>query len=304
LFGIFVVTEYSSKESPAVPPAFPVALSYSILGSSVVVSVPEGAGRAAVEGILRGFARPASTEPLRQALYVLSGDPRGGWFVDASGDKTDQGLTLPDALAALEYRLFRDLLARADAPFHLHGAALKAPSGAFSILILGASGAGKTTLALALMARGFVPFADDMVLIEPDTLALQVFPRAFHIDGSTRALIESLPETATWSFDDMPPGYFLPAAWAEQSAPIAAIFLTSREPGESPAVTRLSIADGTSALLPYSSTLERAPKSALATAARLTGQATSYALRSGDLQTTVDLVVSQLAEPRPRSVSK
>lgn len=74
--------------------------------------------------------------------------------------------------------------------FHLHAACVVAPDGR-SVLVPGASGAGKTTLASALVAAGFGYLGDDVVLVArtpagPELLAM---PRAFHLTALTARAI-------------------------------------------------------------------------------------------------------------------
>lgn len=261
---------------------------YRLLDYPVTVTARDPEASAALRAMLRGF--PEHDDFDCPAGYALSREQRGGWNVDVRGFRTVQGGTLADAVIALEWQLISDLLSRPSGLFQLHGAALSTPSGLSSLLILGASGAGKTTLTLALMARGFAPLTDDLIFIGPDSLAPEPFQRAFHIDLSTLALIEGLPEGPSWQSDGLPPGYGLPTHWGKGRSPVGAIFFPTVHPNEAPAVTALSIAEATATLLPFSATLDQSPELALAVAARLTGRATCYVLRSGDLAATTDLV--------------
>jgi len=59
----------------------------------------------------------------------------------------------------------------------LHGNGLLGPDGTL-ILLVGDSGAGKTTLSMELNARGYEPFAEDLLLIEDAGAWLLPFPRA------------------------------------------------------------------------------------------------------------------------------
>lgn len=268
----------------------PVTLGYRILDDPVTLTVPDGEASAAVRAILSGFSPHHPAPGARR--YALTREDRGGWSVAAHTAPATHCVALTDALIALEWHLVTDMLAGRRDCFHLHGAALCAPSGTASILILGASGAGKTTLALALMARGFLPFADDVIVVDPDALAPRTFRRAFHVDRSTRALVEGLRHAPSWQSDGMPEGYFMPSQWAEATAPVRRVFFPTVRPGEAPAVSALSIAEAAATLLPFSGTLDQSPGLALSVAARLIGNATCYALRSGDLDATADLVAS------------
>jgi hypothetical protein len=274
-----------------------VALAIRLLDYPAVVIAPDIEARTAAQSILRGFPQVEAARD--SARYTLARDERGGWYVEARGARTCQGVALTDALVALEWQLVTDVLAFRHDRFHLHGAALCEPSGSTSVLILGAPGAGKTTLALALMARGFLPFSDDVTLIEPETLTPRTFPRAFHVDASTRMLVEAMPHPPPGQFAEIAPGYFLPSRWADSHAPARVVFLPAVRRGEAPTVTPLSVADATAQLLPFSLTLEAAPRLALSVAARLTAQARCYVLGSGDLAATADLVAAVTAQMRP-----
>jgi hypothetical protein len=80
------------------------------------------------------------------------------------------------------------LLHRLDV-FHLHGALL-APSGGAPWLLTGASGSGKSTTCLSLMAEGGAWWTDDAVLLGADADGLQVagVARPFHLTARTLAL--------------------------------------------------------------------------------------------------------------------
>ena len=257
-----------------------------ILGHAAVVTASDREGQEALEAVFQDFpTRPPTLEALH---YSLSHDA-DRWTVEARGARAYEGDALGVALTALEWHVFTDMLDRTER-FHLHGAALCAPKDAASLLILGASGVGKTTLTLALMALGFVPFTDDVIVVEPDALAPLTFPRAFHVDASARRLVEQLPDRPSARFDGLPSGYCVPAQWARVVAPVRAIFFPTLAAGESPGATRLSIADAAVTLLPFSTTLVNAPAHALTLASRLTGQARCYALRMGELAATARLV--------------
>lgn len=266
------------------------SLSFRILNYPAVVTVPDLEAHEAVRAIFGGFPPHVCSDEDRPR-YTLTREERGHWCVRVGGRRTSLSSELTDAVVALEWQVVSDMLQATRGGFHLHGAALSAPSGETSLLILGASGAGKTTLALALMARGFLPFADDIVFIDPDTLVPWALQRAFHVDASTRALVDRLfHHRPVIQLDGLPDGYVLPLHWATRDAPVGTIVFPTVLPDELPAATRLTIAEATARLLPFSTTLEEAPQRALSVAACLTARAACYALVCGDLDITVDLV--------------
>lgn len=188
-----------------------------------------------------------------------------------------------------------DALARRDDLFHLHGAALASPTARDGLLLIGESGSGKTTLALGLMLRGFVPFNDDVALLEPATLELQPFQRAFHIEEGTRGLLASLALPDTWDLDAAPRGYFVPPRWAESGVPVRYLLFPTFQPDATPQLTRLAAPEAAAALLTHTTTLIRNPRLALSTVARLTERTACYRLCTGNLAETAMLVRALVA---------
>ncbi len=265
---------------------------YDLHGYRAAVFVPDAAMRAVVARILADLACPADAPAAGATPYALDGDAARGWAVSANGAPSYRTDNAADALIALEWHLVMDMLADRRDYFQLHGASLLAPDRSSSLLIAGVSGSGKTTLTLGLMARGFLPHADDVTLIEPATLEPQTFGRAFHMDGRTRDLVAALPARPAWDFDAAPSGYFRPPQWAESSAPVRLILFPRVGTDAEPRITPLSIADAVTALLPFSTTLASAPTLALAVAGRLTAQAACYSLVAGDLDATCNRVIA------------
>ncbi len=264
---------------------------YDIHGYTIQVNVTDTLTYRPIMKILEAFAIPEDDATPYRASYTIAPDG-DSWMVSSGESVTHRTAILTDALMAVEWHLVTDMLAYRRDLFHLHGAALLAPDGMACILILGASGSGKTTLTLGLMARGFLPFADDVILIEPTTLEPQTFRRAFHVDEGTIAHIRGLRTKPLWRFDDAPPGYFIPPRWAESPAPVRFVFMPTLQPDAPPSVTRLSVADAVMALLPFSQTLAGTPPLALSVAARLAAQASCFQLSTGDLEATINLVTA------------
>lgn len=271
-----------------------VTLRRTVAGRTVAVHVAHADDRAAVDAVLRGFADSDPDAPA-DLLVTIARGANGLWTVGDGVTITHEAATLEHALLALEWRMVSDLLARNGDRFHLHGAALADPTQTCSVLVLGDSGVGKTTLTLALIARGFQPFADDVVLLEPETGIPERFPRAFHVDAATRALVAPLFGEAEWEETGLPEGYCLPRRWAATPLPVGAIILPKGYGHPVPLLMRQTTADAALAVLTHTSTLETAPALALRAAARLTAQAPTFALWSGDVATTVEMVHATIA---------
>lgn len=126
-------------------------------------------------------------------------------------------------LTQLEWHVVTTALEATESYIPVHGAALARDSA--GVLLLAESGAGKTTLTLGLMRRGWQPLADDIVLIDPQTLSIVPFPRCFHVDDGTRALAmaEALVE-----WPGSVKGYARPLRWAEVTSPPHTVLLVER----------------------------------------------------------------------------
>lgn len=276
---------------------------FDVHGYSVSIAVPDARARDTVARIFGAFGaangeeRHAATPTTR---YLLSYDGQH-WsaFADDTIYYTDSAFA--NALNALEWHIVDAMLTLRRDLFHLHGASLRAPSGESTTLVLGESGSGKTTLTLGLIARGFLPYADDVTLIEPATLLPQTFRRAFHTDERTRAIIEALEPPCSWDFDAAPPGYFVPPQWAESPAPIRTVLFPRLRPHEAPRLDPLPVAEAVVALLPFSLTLANDPALALPVAARIAEQARCFRLSTGDLDATARMIAA-LVEETPVSV--
>jgi hypothetical protein len=124
------------------------------------------------------------------------------WIPDGEG-LVEAALVAPDrepfpgsTEATLQIALA--LALRRERLFHLHAAGLILPSGAATIVI-GASGAGKTTTTLALLEAGGDYLADDALFLrEEPARGVEVlgFPRPFHLGAATLAAFPRLAPLA------------------------------------------------------------------------------------------------------------
>ncbi len=284
---------------------------YDILGYRLALSIPDAEAHAITARMLSGFrlntddgielaARYFVTDKQGGSLHI----PDGSWYIAVNDALTEWHYTVAETLVAFERLIVTNALIFRSDLFHLHSAALVAPSSEQDILLIGESGSGKTTLALALMLRGFLVYSDDVTLITPTTLALEPFPRAFRVDASTRALIERLGAPPTWAFDDTSPDpeYFSPPHAAVARVPARIALFLDRDgdcqPDQTPRLEPLAPAEAARLLLMNAPTLPYAGALTIATAARLTASARCYRLQSGDLRATVEMVMPLVAEGR------
>lgn len=112
----------------------------------------------------------------------------GGSRIEALVAPADQEVVRGSARAALEIAL--SLALREKGLFHLHAAAVMRPAGE-GVLVVGGSGAGKTTATIALLEAGYAFLGDDALLLAEGP-ELCAFPRPFHLGPATLAAFPRL----------------------------------------------------------------------------------------------------------------
>lgn len=182
---------------------------------------------------------PAALQPALAAL--LSGFPAaapGAAAVEVpAGPQDDAPL--------LEYRLINEAIARARDRWALHAGAVAGPRG--TCLIVGESGAGKTSLSLWLWSSGLALVTDDLCPIRQGDLAVERFPRALHMDCVySPRLLERIPPRPP----DYPADYYpFPEAGGEPPPVTGLLVLERGAEGEAPRLDPLSQAEAAHHLL-------------------------------------------------------
>jgi hypothetical protein len=261
---------------------------YDVVGSRATVGASIGKGLDSVRALLAGFGPPTPGIVDGAARYDLHGT-MGGWQVYIEGELIHTSKDFVPAISTLEFRIVTDALIQRNDLFRMHAAALCLPMHSAGVIVAADSGQGKTTLTLALMLRGFVPFSDDVALIDPESLALHSFHRAFHVDPKSWDLLKPVAGHAI-AVEERVEGYYTPPQWAEQPAPVRFVLFPQLQPGAAPALVPLSPADAATAILAHSSSLTHAPQRALSTTTRLIERARCYRFIAGDLAASVGLI--------------
>lgn len=269
---------------------------YDLLGFVAAAGSDSPAVHASIRRVLRGFGPVDVGLGLHLPRFEVV-DGGDVWRLRIDGDITQEDADSQTAIGALEWNLMTAALGNRDDLFQLHAASLCVPTQRAGLVITGDSRCGKTTLALALMLRGFALFGDDVALIEPETLELRPFRRAAHVSDDTRRLLAGVNgEALPWDTED-PSGYFSPPQWAVEAAPVRWVLLPEYEPGRRPELVPLSPAEAAAAIASGSPSLARAPQVALSTVARLVDRASVYRFLTGDLAATVAVVQQLVAQP-------
>jgi hypothetical protein len=115
-----------------------------------------------------------------------------------------------------------------------------------TILLVGESGAGKTTVTTGLVERGWLPLSDDIVLVSPQSLAIAPFPRCFHTDDFTAAL---MVDSSLWENASSLPGYVRPRTWAEAPSRVSCLVRLARDAAAPTSALPICQAEGAGVLL-------------------------------------------------------
>lgn len=129
-----------------------------------------------------GFA-PAKT-------YTTSTESRssGPWHTLRSGDEVISGTPDAERLAEkLMWRISADVIANCHKFLLVHAGAVSTPRGG-GVLLLGDSGAGKTTLVAALVQEGYGFLSDEAGVIDPDDYTLRPWPRPLGLTPGAQSL--------------------------------------------------------------------------------------------------------------------
>jgi hypothetical protein len=228
------------------------------------------------------------------------------WLV--SGGTTPQRACRSADLAAVETldRLV-DSVQRglhADGRISIHSAALATARGI--LVVAGASGQGKSTLALGLAHRGYGLLSDELAIIERDGMVLP-YPRSVHVRPDTIGLIPALgflTDRPRLTLGGGSEWALTPAElrdrWggtAPEAGPLAAILLLEGVPGGAePSVTPVSAAIAALELTRSSWAASIAFGETLTRLGDVASSVPCARLRSGPLEPTLDVVADWLAD--------
>lgn len=284
---------------PAHEQAEPLSLTIEICAVRVCVTGLDAALRKRLVDVLRPFVsetEPVPCETLGARVRVWRVPEEGGWRL-APDDYTTQFFDDPHRLIAqLEWLVMVHAHELSSGRALFHGAALA--RGETVVLLTGDSGAGKTTLTLGLMQRGWLPLTDDVVVVDRETLRISAFPRCFHLDRHTasrvvdRSLLEWLGSTAAGGNEE----YARPLRWATQS-PSPACLVSVERPADGPSQSSpITFAEAASRLLASTLTNQLSNRERVAVVARMAATARRCVrLTNGDLDGALDLIEAAAA---------
>ena len=266
------------------------SLSLYILGEAVEVVCDDPAAARALRENYEALSRDASGGA--NLRYRVSAEPSTSGFLLRRHD----GCALLAAdLGELVFQLEKAIIvalqeSRPDLLF-LHAAALERDRAAW--LVVGASGAGKSTTAWGLLHHGFNYLSDELAPIDLDTLEVLPYPHALCLKRRPPPPYLIPAESLDLGRTIHVPARSLPSVSRLDPCALQAVFFVSQDSrGGKPAVRRVSTAEAAARM--YVSTLNALAHDArgLDAVLRVVGRISCFVLQAGDLERTCQVVAA------------
>lgn len=277
--------------------------SYQCLSHRFVLVCPDPILRRRVTELMRDFTQSRGevafgSDDAGSTTYSLLGALTAGgrpWYsLRRDGEEVAVG---PEAGAVVDQLLWQisvDTLARPQRCVLVHAGAVVSPAGG-GMLILGESGAGKTTLVAALVQDGFGYLSDEAGVLDPDTCLLQPWPRPLGFKHPERPLARFAclfppPGTAGAHETRHVRAELLRAGAIAAPSPVRHVIDYRYEPGAEPNVLPLSRATTLARIGSAAPGLRDHGQAGLDILGRMVRGASTHELVSGDLERSVALV--------------
>jgi hypothetical protein len=172
------------------------------------------------------------------------------------------------------------------------------------VVVHGASGAGKTTMTIALVSEGLAYLTDETVCLDPETLTIEPFPKPLTVKPGGQQLLAHVrpgtdridPDSGNWHVD--PAALGGPPIPEGVLQPALIVFPDLRDGFDSVEIAPVSRARAAFVLGEQSSALWAVEPRPLAALARLVTQAPAYRVSYGDAFAAAPVIVRQLLPPR------
>lgn len=226
---------------------------------------------------------PLATAELRRADR--------GWSVRWSGRKAVFGDDPWDIAAGLSYEMIKRTLEAQPGFIGIHAALVSVNS--MGILLLGASGAGKTTSTLGFLARGAFYGGDDLALVDVDTAEVYPFLKPL----SVRPLFDDATDIPRWGIPDwLPPPttqFYVPAGHfpcvTREPVALGCLAILNLQPEVGLDARPLSLAEAIAVVSQYFRWVDGVD---LGLVRRLCERAPAIDVRYGDTDALIDTIVS------------
>lgn len=171
-----------------------------IAGTTVVLRAETAEFTTELEAACAGFADAAAPRPAEHRIEVIVAAAADGVEHEPPDDGAAgrfrvvvDGMTRTGSLEAAE--VTASMLDQLDLVLIDHAAGLRFHAGAAErdgrvVVVMGESGQGKSTLTAGLVRAGWSYVTDELVAIEPTTLAAHGYARPFDLDDTSREMLE------------------------------------------------------------------------------------------------------------------
>lgn len=164
----------------------------AVAGTTIVVRVEPARIAAQIEASFAAFpaAPPSGVDVVTGAHRIEvtaaeGSDAPGAGAVEVRVDGVEHvRWASPESVVAVVFDQLDRLLAERAAGLRFHAGAVEVDGRV--VLVLGRSGAGKSSLTAALVQRGGAYLTDELVALRSDTLRVDSYPRPLDLDGVSR----------------------------------------------------------------------------------------------------------------------
>jgi len=238
-------------------------------------------------------------------LYRLVREPRGLVAAYSPRELLKRSRSAARLLVPLEWWVTYDILAAHPQRLHVHGGGFRC--GDAAVLLPGGHGAGKTSLTLEALSRGYQVYSDEILLVDPGRVRLHPYPRCFVVKEPGMRLFPRLqglyrtrgPQKAgrsvmVWYVNprEIRSDYLAPPA------PCRWLIFPRFRMGAAAEITPVSELDAIGRLLACVFTFFLNPDATLSGVAALARCCRAYDLRFGDLRRGFDAIEGLLAGGR------
>lgn len=231
---------------------------------------------------------PPGNNHLRNAHTIQIDISDEGWVCHAAGQDSTRGVDRWKLLAGLRYLIDELLLSAREDLVAFHGVVVRRDD--HVALIAGEAGAGKTSIGLELVARGWSLICDDLALFDPDRNELLALPRPIGVrsSGAASSRARALWKAPPWMSE--PRGHFflpIPAVRWGEGGPVTHVFFPHRSEETETGTATLDPGLAASRLTVFARTMDAR---ALGAAVRLASKARSVELVFHDVDSAVSAI--------------
>lgn len=265
-----------------------IAQGYKLFGYRILIRTDSARAAELFAALYAG--REDNSSEAAAGIYELwrpsGGEETGEWMIRVPGPPPHGKPSFGEAIAAVEATISSDVARHPHGLHVVHGGVVYGPEG--DLLLSGNSGAGKTTLSLALATRGLRVGGDDMSMLDPVSGVCVPHPRCFHIDERSAGMLAELG--LGLPADGLRDQFVTPGDLGLPSPPAARIrfvFLLEPERLAAPRIVPETQAQAASRLLLQTGRGHFRDMDGVRAMSRFVGEAQCYRLWSGALGETV-----------------